>query len=177
MLMSLPQDNINWNMVTIVLLQATSETKKLSTTDVTTRLMQEYSRLTGSESTDSALAAHAGKSKQTSKSGKWCTYKPCHKKGYTEDECRMKKRDQGKQDSGNSKEKKGKKTVTNIAEDEVTTESASLAFIFQSSLPSNNDDNIHVFIVTDVIALLSCESNHDTFIDSGCSHHLSPHHE
>ena len=61
MLMSLPQDNTNWNMVTIVLLQATSDTKKLTTTDVTTRLMQEYSRLIGSESTDSALAARTCK--------------------------------------------------------------------------------------------------------------------
>ena len=42
----------------------------------------------------------------------------------------MKKCDQSKQDEGSSKEKKGKKTVTNIAEDEVTTEIASLASIF-----------------------------------------------
>ena len=62
MLMSLPQDNVNWNIVTIVLLQGTSDNRKLSTTDVITCLLQEYSHLTGSESTDSALAAHAGKS-------------------------------------------------------------------------------------------------------------------
>ena len=37
--MSLPQDNTNWNMVTIVILQSTSDTKKLSTTDVTTSLV------------------------------------------------------------------------------------------------------------------------------------------
>ena len=175
MLMSLPQDNINWNIVTIILLQATSETKKLSTTDVTTRLMQEYSRLTGSESTDSALAAHAGKSKQTSKSGKWCTYKPCHKKGHTEDECRMKKRDQGKQDSGNSREKKKeKRAIANIAEDETVSKSASLAAIFKSSLPSDEEGEVHLFIASDVIAFISHESSHDTFIDSGCSCHLSP---
>ena len=174
MLMSLPQDNVNWNTVTIILLQDTSDNRKLSTTDVITYLLQEYSHLTGSESTDSALAAHAGKSsKLANKSNKYCTYKPCHKKGHLEADCRMKKCDQNKQDKGSSKEKKGKKTVANIAEDVVTTESASLASIFQSSL----NDNIHVFIATDVIALLSYESNYDTFIDSGCSCHLSPHHE
>jgi len=179
MLMSLPQDNINWNTVTIVLLQATSESKKLSTTNVTTRLMQEYSRLTGSKSTDSALAACAGKSsKQTSKSGKWCTYKPCHKKGHTEDECRMKKRDQGKQDSGNSREKKKeRRAIANIAEDETVSESASLAAIFKSSLPSDEEGKVHLFIASDVIAFISRESSHDTFIDSGCSRHLSPHRE
>ena len=143
--------------------------------------MQEYSRLIGSESTDSALAAHAGKSsKHTSKSGKWCTYKPCHKKGHTEDECRMKKHDQGKQDSGNSREKKKeKRAIANIAEDESVSESASLAAIFRSSLPSDEDASgeIHLFIASDVIAFLSHESSHDTFIDSGCSRHLSPRHE
>ena len=79
MLMSLPQDNTNWN-VTIIILQSTSDTKKLSTTDVTTHLMQEYSCLTSSESTDSALASCTGKtSKSANKLNKHCTYKPCHK--------------------------------------------------------------------------------------------------
>ena len=78
MLMSLPQDNVNWNMVTIVLLQGTSDNRKPSTTDVIMYLLQEYSHLTSSESTDSALAAHAGKSsKPANKSNKHCTYKPC----------------------------------------------------------------------------------------------------
>ena len=88
----------------------------------------------------------------------------------------MKKHDQNKQDEGNSKEKdkKGKKTVANIAEDEVTTESASLASVFKSSLPSDDNGDVYVFIASEVITLLSCESSHDTFIDSGCSCNLSP---
>ena len=103
MLMSLPQDNVNWNTVTIILLQGTSDSRKLSTTDVITCLLQEYSHLTGSESTDSALAAHAGKSsKPANKSNKHCTYKPCRKKGHLEADCRMKKCDQNKQDEGSS---------------------------------------------------------------------------
>ena len=87
--------------------------------------------------------------------------------------------DQNKQDEGSSKEKdkKGKKTVANISEDEVITKSASLASVFKSSLPSDDDGEVHVFIASEVITLLSHKSSHDTFIDSGCSHHLSPHHE
>ena len=85
MLMSLPQDNINWNTVTIILLQSTSDTNKLKTSDVITRLMQEYNRLTGSESTDLALAACSGTtSKSANKSNKRCTYKPCCKQGHLE---------------------------------------------------------------------------------------------
>jgi transposase InsO family protein len=179
MLMSLPQDNINWNTVTIVLLQSTSDTNKLKTSDVITRLMQEYNRLTGSESTDSALAARTGTtSKSANKSNKRCTYKPCRKQGHLEVDCRMKKRDLNKQDEGSSKEKDKKgKTVANIAEDEVTTESASLASIFKSSLSSDDNGDVHIFIASEVVSLLSRESGHDTFIDSGCSRHLSPRRE
>ena len=102
--MSLPQDNTNWNMVTIIILQSTSDTKKLSTTDVTTHLRQEYSHLTGSESTDSALAMCTGKtSKLANKSNKHCTYEPCCKQGHLEANCWMKKHGQNKQDEGNSK--------------------------------------------------------------------------
>ena len=177
MLMSLPQDNTNKNMVTIIILQSTSDTKKLSTTNVTTCLMQEYSHLTSSESTDSVLAACTGnRSKSANK--KHCTYKPCCKQGHLKANCQMKKHEKNKQDEGSSKEKdkKGKKTVANIAEDEVTTESASLASVFKSSLPSDDDGDVHVFIASEVITLLSHESSHN-FIDSGCSHHLSPCHE
>jgi Zn-finger protein len=179
MLMSLPQDNVNWNTVTIVLLQSTSDTNKLKTSDVITRLMQEYNRLTGSESTDLALAARTGTtSKSANKLNKRCTYKPCHKQGHLEVDCRMKKCDLNKQDEGSSKEKDKKgKTVANIAEDEVTTESASLASIFKSSLSSDDNGDVHIFIASEVVSLLSRESGHDTFIDSGCSRHLSPRRE
>ena len=180
MLMSLPQDNVNWNTATIILLQSTSDTKKLSTTDVITCLMQEYSCLTSSESTDSALAEHTSKtSKSANKLNKHCTYKPCCKQGHLEAECQMKKHDQNKQDEGSSKEKdkKGKKTVANIAEEEVTTEGASLASVFKSSLPSDDDGDVHIFIASEAITLLSHESSHDTFIDSSCSCHHSPHHK
>ena len=94
MLMSLPQDNTNWNMVIIIILQSTSDIKKLTTTNVTTCLMQEYSCLTGSESTDSTLAACTGKTlKLANKSNKHCTYKPCCKQGHLEADCQMKKHD------------------------------------------------------------------------------------
>jgi len=92
----------------------------------------------------------------------------------------MKKHNQGKQDSGNSREKKKeKRAIANIAEDESVSESASLAAIFRSSLPSDEDASgeIHLFIASDVITFLSHESSHDTFIDSGCSCHLSPRRE
>ena len=181
MLMSLPQDNTNWNMVMIVLLQATSNTNKLSTTNVTTHLMQECSCLTSSESTDSALAVHTTKSSKSATTTVKCTYRPCRKPGHTEAECQKKKCNLEKQVSGNFKEKerrKEKKTVANIAKNEVVSKSTLLASIFKSSLPSNDDnDLVHVFIASNVIALLSCESSHDSFIDSGCSYHLSPCHK
>ena len=152
-----------------------SDTKKFSTIDVTTHLMQEYSCLTGSESTDSALATCTGKtSKSANKSNKDCTYKPCHKQGHLDTDCWIKKHDQSKQDEESSKEKdkKGKKIVANIAEDEVTTKSASLASVFKSSLPSDDNGDVHVFIASEVITFLSYESSHNTFIDSGFSHHF-----
>ena len=114
MLMSLPQDNVNWNMVTIILLQVTYDTKKLYTIDITTCLMQEYCHLTSSESTDSALAACVTKSsKLATKSNKSCTYKPCQKQGHLEADCWMKKCNLNKQDEGSSKgkEKKDRRTV------------------------------------------------------------------
>ena len=72
----------------------------------------------------------------------------------------MKKSDQNKQNEGSSKEKdkKGKKTIANIAKDKVTTKSASLASVFKSSLSSDNDGDVHIFIASEVVTLLSCES-------------------
>ena len=161
----------------IVLLQATSDTNKLSTTDVTTCLIQEYSHLTSSESTD----MHTTKSLKSATTTVKCTYRPCYKPGHTEAECQKKKHNLEKQDSGNFKEKerrKEKKTVAKITKNEVVSESALLTSIFKSSLPSNdNNDLVHVFIASDVIALLSYESTHNSFIDSGCSCHLSQHHK
>ena len=61
MLMSLPRDS-TWETLVVVLLQSTSDTNKLKISDVTTRLMQEYCHLTGTESIDSALTTHTGKS-------------------------------------------------------------------------------------------------------------------
>jgi len=177
MLMSLPHDS-TWETLVVVLLQSTSDTVKLKTSDITVRLMQEYNRLTGSESTDSALAAHAGKLSKMPKAKTKCTYAPCGKSGHTEAQCWRKKRDLENQDSGNSKEKKNeKKTIANVAQNESTFESASLAAIFKSSFTSDDEGDVHVFLASDIIALLSCESRNDTFIDSGCSCHLSPHRE
>ena len=177
MLMSLPHDS-TWETLAVVLLQSTSDTIKLKTSDVTVRLMQEYNRLTGGESADSALAARTGKSSRPSKAKIKCTYAPCGKPGHTEAKCRMKKRDLENKDSGNFKEKKNeKKTIANIAENESTSESASLAAIFKSSFTSDDDGDVHVFLASDVVALLSRESRNDTFIDSGCSRHLSPRRE
>ena len=90
----------------------------------------------------------------------------------------MKKRDQGKQDSGNLREKKKeKRAIVNITEDGTVSKSASLAAIFKSSLPSDEEVEVHLFIASDVIAFISHESSHDTFVDSGCSCHFSPHHK
>jgi hypothetical protein len=178
MLMSLPHDS-TWETLVVVLLQSTSDTNKLKTSDVTTRIMQEYRRLTGVESTDSALAARAAKSSKSSKTQVKCTYRPCRKLGHTEAECFKKKKHENG-DSGNSKEKekkKEKKTIANVAENEVASESASLAAIFRSSLPSDDEGDVHVFLASDIVALLSRESGNDTFIDSGCSRHLSPRRE
>ncbi len=86
MLMSLPRDS-TWETLVVVLLQSTSDTNKLKTSNVTTRLMQEYCCLTSTESIDSALTTRAGKSSKLPKAQVRCTYKPCCKSGHTEAEC------------------------------------------------------------------------------------------
>ena len=91
MLMSLPRDS-TWETVVVVLLQSASDTTPLSTTIVSTKLMQEYRRITGGEHADSALAARQAKSSSSSsKAKKRCNY--CKFTGQIEVECCKKKRD------------------------------------------------------------------------------------
>ena len=53
------------------------------------------------------------------------------------------------------------------------TESAHIAYAF-NKFPDDNNNNVHVFITLEVIALLSQESRDETYINSGYSYHLSP---
>src|SRR6266567_3866279 len=76
MLMCLPCDS-TWEALVVILLQSTSDTNKLKTSNVTTHLMQEYRRLTGTESIDSTLTTCTGKSSKPPKAQVRCTYKPC----------------------------------------------------------------------------------------------------
>jgi hypothetical protein len=56
MLMSLPRDS-TWETLIVALLQSTNDQNPLTSVNVTSRLMQEYRRLTGTDTTDSALLA------------------------------------------------------------------------------------------------------------------------
>ena len=137
--------------------------------------MQEYRCLNGNDA-DSALAARSGRKTGSSKRSK-CQCGYCNKLGHTEDECRKKKRDQESNDGKTSNEKekkKGSSTSANAAmteppQDTITTQ---ITHAFDE-FPSDDDD-VHVFIALDIVALLSRESKDETYIDSGCSRHLSP---
>jgi len=138
--------------------------------------MQEYHCITSGEQADSALAAHQGKSsssKAKTKTSKKCHY--CKFKGHLESECWKKKQDlengttEGK-DSGKDHQKKS--TTTKAAQVPATSEPENAAVNIASihaEFPSDDNDNVHVFIATEVIALLSHQSHLETYIDSGCS--------
>ena len=101
--------------------------------------------------------------------------------GHIEVECQKKKQDleigttEGK-DSWKDHQKKS--TTVNIAQFAATSEpeyaAVNIASIYAEFPSDNNNDDIHVFIATEVIALLSHQSHLKTYIDSGCSYHLSP---
>ena len=142
--------------------------------------MQEYRCITGGEHADSALAARQAKSSSSSlKAKKWFNY--CKFTGHIEVECRKKKRDlengttEGK-DSGKDRQKKS--TTANVAQVTATSEpehaAANITSILAEFPSDDNDDDVHVFITTEVVALLSHQSHLETYIDSGCSCHLSP---
>jgi hypothetical protein len=118
--------------------------------------MQEYRRLNRNDA-DSTLAARSGKKAGSSKRSK-CRCGYCKKLGHTEDECRKKKRDQENNDGKtlNEKEKKkGSSTSANAAmtEPPQDTVTAQIACAFDE-FPSDDDD-VHVFITLDIVALLS----------------------
>ena len=93
MLMSLPRDS-TWETLVVALLQSTSDKNPLTTVDVTSQPMQEYHRLTGTDSADTVILASRGnnKSKPSKPSHKRCRY--CQNYGHTEGECRRKKQDE-----------------------------------------------------------------------------------
>ena len=95
MLMSLPHDSA-WETLVITLLQSTSDTKPLTTTDVTSRLMQEFHRISGTYSSDSALltslAHHKSKPGKKKKSSEKCSF--CSYLGHNEHESRKKKKEE-----------------------------------------------------------------------------------
>ena len=181
MLMLLPQDS-TWETIVVVLLQSSSNTTPLSTTIVSTKLMQEYRHITGGEHADSVLTAcQANSSSSSLKAKKQCNY--CKFMGHIEVECCKKKRDlenettAGK-DSGKDHQKNS--TTANIAQVATTSEpehaAANIASIHAEFPSDNNNNDVHV-IATEVIALLSHQSHLKTYIDPGCSCHLSPQRE
>lgn len=179
MLMSLPH-NSTWETLVVSLLQSVTDASPLKSIDITARLMQEWRRLTGNtESADSAMAAKVRKEKSFSgKKKKRCGY--CKYTGHDEDECRRKKNDE------ENKGKKGKNTAhvaqasSEDSDDKSTSEKAHLASVF-AEFPSHSeqweDGSHHVFIAAEVVSFLARSSRHETYIDSGCTRHLSPRHE
>ena len=190
MLMSLPRDS-TWETLVVALLQSTSDKNPLASVDVMSRLMQEYRRLTGTDSADAALLASRGnnksKSSKSTEKKKKCGY--CHYTGHTEEECRRKKREEEEKTNGGNKgrskdkDKDKKKSSANVAHtsdtESDTDEHAHLASVLaefpSSSKQWEDDDTIHVFIASHVVAYLAKSSRDETFIDSGCTRHLSPH--
>lgn len=75
-------------------------------------LIQKYSCLTSSESTDSAFAMCTGKTSKSAKLNKCCTYKLCCKQGHLEADCQMKKCDQNKQDDQRKRTRKERRLLS-----------------------------------------------------------------
>jgi gag-polypeptide of LTR copia-type len=99
LLMSLPRPSL-WETITVTLLQSASDSKKLSTHDVSARLLQEAARLTGSASTatsDSALLTKDKAKGQKSKDKKRPKCKYWKYSGHTEDQCWRKEADEAKE--------------------------------------------------------------------------------
>ena len=70
------------------------------------------------------------------------------------------------------------KTLANIAKEPTQDgiEQANLTSILSEFL-SHTDNDLHIFITSDVVTFLTKSSNDETYIDSSCSRHLSPWHE
>lgn len=192
MLASLPRtvdDSPNtWETFTIVTLAAITETNKLTSSFVTSRLIAEYRRLTsGDDSSEAANAAAVrGKSKpkKKPKKGPLCSY--CHKGPHLVEDCNHKKRDEeasrrtasAPRSSGRSSRKPTAAAAQHSDSDSSSDEevSAKVASTY-SEFPSvrhSSSDSVHVFISTDVATFLAKTSNDESYIDSGCSRHLSP---
>ena len=93
MLMPLPHDS-TWELLTVALLQSTSDTNPLTAADVTSHLMQEYCCLESTDGADSAmLAARYGRSTKPPDKRKKCDH--CDFKGHIIEECQMRKREEG----------------------------------------------------------------------------------
>jgi len=195
LLMSLPRDSVTWETLTVALLQAATDTTPLKSDDVMRRCMVQHQRLNGTDSPASALAASRssskGKAGQAAKQKKKCNF--CKYLGHTEDECQKKKAQEANRTSGSTDGNKGKgKPKANVAstsegssQDEETVQASltSILHEFPSSSVSTEDDGLHVFLAgnspffshtPDITALLARSSKDDTFIDSGCSRHLTP---
>jgi hypothetical protein len=102
LLMSLPRDS-TWETLVVALLQTSSDKSILKSVDVSSRLMQEFRRLTGPDPSDTALIAASRNAKSGcgncaggKKKKKRCGH--CGYIGHTADECKRKKaEDEGKE--------------------------------------------------------------------------------
>ena len=186
MLMSLPCDS-TWETLVITLLQSTSDTKPLTSADITSCLMQEYRRISGTNSSDSALLTSSSRQKSKSgkkkkKSGNKCSF--CGYLGHNEHECRKKKKEEeekAKSEGNRGRSQDRANAKANLAShndsDSETLVKANFASIY-AEFPSQNqwenDESVHIFIAADTVAYLAKSSKDETYIDSGCTQHLSP---
>ncbi|KIK60253.1 hypothetical protein GYMLUDRAFT_1000242 [Collybiopsis luxurians FD-317 M1] len=187
MLMSLPRNDSTWETFTIVTLSAITATNKLSTTFLSTWLMEEYNWLTSPNSIESANIAQSGKrQKPNQKKSKkdWCGY--CHKGLHAEKDCRKKKADHQEkapvpQASGRSRHAATANAASHSdskSDSDNESPQANIASVF-SEFPdhSHGNSSIHVFLSSSTIAFLAKSNNEESYIDSGCSCHISPCHK
>ena len=109
----------------------------------------------------------------------------CGYLSHNELECRKKKKEEGKKakskgNRGRSWDKANAKanfTSHNDLDSETSVKAnfASVYAEFPSQNEWENDESIYIFIAANTVAYLAKSSKDETYIDSGCTQHLSPH--
>ena len=181
-LMSLPSPLL-WDTIIVTLLQSVSDTKKLSTTDVTARLLQEATWISGPNQSTSNAALYVKNKPQSKKKKKTCGF--CSGGGHTEEVCRKKIAAMEKEWEKQILQEKEKEKANTVKMSDSSVESSesedtdihvNVALAKSSkTFPSDDySDFIAVFAANPITANVTNPTRDDILLDSGCTCHMSP---